>query len=557
MDNILNNIGDILLVTLATKIMGKVRITNFVDLIEGETEQRSLSREFRISQDGVFWTDWKPLNNENLSSDEFITDNFLYIEVRYTRTGTDDTGVIKFVDITFNGVREEIQFVAPTLMSSILNRALGTNELSSLEINIFKKLYYRGILPNYIERADNDDYKEDKDFVDLFFSVARFFALFIIFFRRWERFKDDEDLLREQVRGYGLYFNEGKITLEELQYLTRNLFSQAQQRGTQMIFTRKGDILSNGTEAPIDGEFIRLTQNRSCDELLYENVPKWKMGWCMNQSSPMYKGTSRSFNLNKTRENSEDFQSLSNFVLSKSGSGNYFLASSGNKRVLKLNFGIGSGRAGLGRASNEDVSDNLYTADSQMDYEITFAFKLKNASSGIRVEFGVEGFDINKNYLNDSFITPNGFTITNEFLNQSTNVWKSGKWYFVRGIIHAYGSSNVERETTNLGFGTNLYFNNPFLKYILPKIQVSSNASTSVEIWDYKIRPLVRGKNIIPLKDGKLDAKSLGFIQASDFFYTYFRNNNKTQSQQDITDIIEKYLYPFNKTDLFTITGNN
>ena len=277
----------------------------------------------------------------------------------------------------------------------------------------------------------------------------------------------------------------------------------------------------------------------------------------MNQSSPMYKGTSRSFNLNKTRENSEDFQSLSNFVLSKSGRGDYSLASSGNKRVLKLNFRTGGGRAGLGRASNEEVSDNLYTADSQMDYEITFAFKLNNASSRIKVEFGVEGFDINKNYLNDSFITPNGFIITNEFLNQATNVWKRNKWYFVRGIIHAYGSSNVEQETTNLGFGTNLYFNNPFLKYILPKIQVSSDITTNVEIWDYKIRPLVRGKNIIPLRDGKLDVKSLGFIQAPDFFYTYFRNNNKTKSQQDITDIIEKYLYPFNKTDLFTITGNN
>ena len=51
MDNALNNIGDILLVTLAPQIMGKVRITNFVDSIDGETEQRSLLREFRISQD--------------------------------------------------------------------------------------------------------------------------------------------------------------------------------------------------------------------------------------------------------------------------------------------------------------------------------------------------------------------------------------------------------------------------------------------------------------------------------------------------------------------------
>ena len=299
--NILQNVGDVLSIHLESKMKGKIRIENFRDSITGETNDRTLRKEFRVSQDGLFWSNWAMLTDDNLYAEEYIVDNSLFIELRYTRTGTDDTGTIIFNDIDFNGTCTALTFEAPTLFSSILNRALGTNELSSLEINIFKKLYYRGILPNYIERADNDDYKEDKDFVDLFFSVARFFALFIIFFRRWERFKDDEDLLREQVRGYGIYFNEGKITLEELQYLTRNLFSQAQQRGTQMIFTRKGDVLSNGTEALIDGEFIRLTQNRSCDELLYENVPKWKTGWCMDQSSPMYKGTSRSFNINKTR----------------------------------------------------------------------------------------------------------------------------------------------------------------------------------------------------------------------------------------------------------------
>ena len=561
MDNILNNIGDVLLVTITPLIKGRVKIINFIDLTIGVTEQRSLSKVVRISQDGgLFWTDWEPLNDAPFFplSDEYIVDNSLIIEVKYIRTGTDTTGVIEFKEISFFGTIEEIKIIAPTLTSSILSKALGTSELSSLEINIFKKLYYRGILPNYIERAENDDYKEDKDFVDLFFSVARFFALFIIFFRRWERFKDDEDLLREQVRGYGLYFNESNITLEELQYLAENLFSQAQQRGTKMIFTRKGDVLNNGVEAPIDGEFIRLTQNRSCDELLYENVPKWKTGWCMNQSSPMYKGTARAFNLNKTKENSENFQNLSDFVLSRTGNSAYYLSDSGNKRVLRINFvGTPGSKAGLGRLSNEEVSDNLYTADPKIDYEITFAFKLDFSSGGIRIDFGVEGFDVNKNYLNDSFVTPNGFTITNEFFNQAVNVWRPNKWYFARGIIHAYGSNNVERETTNLGFGTNLYFNNSFLKYILPKIQVESVVRTGVEIWDYKIRPLVRGKNIIPLKNGKLDAKSLGFVQAPDFFYTYFKNNNKTRSEQEVTDIIERDLYPFNKTDLFTITGNN
>lgn len=560
MDNVLNNIGDVLLVTTVPLIRGKVRIVNFIDLTIGVTEQRSLSRAVRISQDGgLFWTDWEPLNDAPIFplSDEYIVDNSLIIEVKYIRTGTDTTGVIEFKEISFFGTTEEVKFIAPTLTSSILSKALGTSELSSLEINIFKKLYYRGILPNYIERAENDDYKEDKDFVDLFFSVARFFALFIIFFRRWERFRVDEDLLREQVRGYGLYFNESNITLEELQYLAENLFSQAQQRGTQMIFTRKGDVLSNGMKAPIDGEFIRLTQNRSCNELLYENVPKWKTGWCMNQSSPMYKGTARAFNLNKTKENSKNFQSLFNFVLCKSGDCYYQIAFDSNKRVLRL-FSRSNSKIGLGRLSNEKVSDNLYVVvDPRIDYEITFAFNISESSENIKIKFGVEGFDENKNYLDDSFITPNGFIVSNEFFNQSVNVWKRYEWYFARGIIHAYGSSNVKQETTNLGFGTNLYFNNSFLMYILPKIQVETTELTrlsTVDIWDYKIRPLVRGRNIIPLKDGKSDVKSLGFVQASDFFHTYFRNNNKTMSKQELTDIIERELYPFNKTDLFTIT---
>ena len=83
------------------------------------------------------------------------------------------------------------------------------------------------------------------------------------------------------------------------------------------------------------------------------------------------------------------------------------------------------------------------------------------------------------------------------------------------------------------------------------------NSTSVVDIWDYKIRPLIRGKNITPLKSGALNNHSLGFIQASKMMYTYFRNNNNSKSQKEITDIIEKYLYPMNTTDLFTILDNN
>ena len=554
-DNIISNIGDVLIVRIEPKITGKIRFTGYTETIENETEERSLKREFRISQDGVFWTDWATLNIDNLSSEEYFTDSYIQIEIRYTRTGTDESGDIVFKSIDFNGTRKSIQFDAPTLQSSIFGNIIGTSILAKLERNIFKKLYYRGILPDYIERAENLSYNEDKDFVDLFYSIARFFSILISFFRRWENFRNDEDLLREQVRGYGIYFNENDITLSELKYIAQNILSQAQQRGTEMIFKRKG-------VAPIDGEFIRLTRNRICDELLYEYIPIYKIGWCLGNSSPIYKGTAMAYNLNKTNENTKDFQSLSNFVLSKSGTGSYSLQNTDNKRVIRLSAtSYGTGHSAIGRIdSNINVGDNIYSADSQLDYEITFAFKINSGTnlSKLTLNFGVEGFDINKEKLNDAFSTVDGFQVSENFFDQSMDIWKIGQWYYARGIIHAYSSENVIGSKTNLGIGQDLVFNNSFVKYIIPKIEFYTKTAqnASIDIYDYKIRPLIRGKNILPLKNGSIDSHGLGFIHGSKILYTYVRNNNNGQSEDEIIDIIERYLYPFNTVNMFTITGN-
>ena len=554
-DNIISNIGDVLIVRIEPKITGKIRFTGYTETIENETEERLLKREFRISQDGVFWTDWATLNIDNLSSEEYFADSYIQIEIRYTRTGTDESGDIVFKSIDFNGTRKNIQFDAPTLQSSIFGNIIGTNILSKLERNIFKKLYYRGILPDYIKRAENSSYNEDKDFVDLFYSIARFFSILISFFRRWENFRNDEDLLREQVRGYGIYFNENDITLSELKYIAQNILSQAQQRGTEMIFKRKG-------VAPIDGEFIRLTRNRICDELLYEYIPIYKIGWCLGNSSPIYKGTAMAYNLNKTNENTKDFQSLSNFVLSKSGTGSYSLQNTDNKRVIRLSAtSYGTGHSAIGRIdSNINVGDNIYSADSQLDYEITFAFKINSGTnlSKLTLNFGVEGFDINKEKLNDAFSTVDGFKVSENFFDQSMNIWKIGQWYYARGIIHAYSSENVIGSKTNLGIGQDLVFNNSFVKYIIPKIEFYTKTAqnASINIYDYKIRPLIRGKNILPLKNGSIDSHGLGFIHGSKILYTYVRNNNNGQSEDEIIDIIERYLYPFNTVNMFTITGN-
>ena len=557
-DNILNAIGDVLLIDVTPQITGRVHLTDFSDVVEGVTITRTVHKEFRISPDGVFWNDWKDLTPVNLASKDYIVDSSLTIQLRYTRTGSDDTGVIEFKSINFMGSREAIQFVAPTINSSIFANIIGTPEMKALEENIFKKLYYRGIVPNYIRRAENSDENEDRDYIDLFFSVARFYSMFIRFFKRFENFKNDFDLMREQVRQYGIYFDEANITLEDLQYLTQNLYDQIRQRGTEMIFKRKGYLLPNGKTLQIDGEFIRLMRSKVSDELLYENIPLEKVGWCLGQCSPMYRGTAMSKYLNKTKEMSEDFEDISNFVISETGTSSYQLIEYDGKRVLELRAS-GGGRVGLGRQNeNTNIDNNLYVVDSKLDYEITFAFQVVGGvKQDATLIFGVEGFDSLKNKLDDAFITPNGFSVSETFFELGTITKLNSVWYHVRGIIHAYSTSNIDNSHTNIGAGTNLYFYNSFVKYILPKIQITSSASSNIVIWDYKIRPLVRGTNILPLKDGTVNSQSLGFIQSSRIFYAYVRNNNNSLSQSEITDIIEKYLLPFNMTDMFIFMSNH
>lgn len=557
-DSKILNVGDSLIVVVNPKAKGRIRLTDYQDELIGLTDSRVVKREFRIIDNDVFATEWLPMNTINLRSiDQTIETNNI-IQIRYTRTGTDSSGEIEFVKINFMGTFQAIQFEAPTINSSIFSNVINSEEVQILEKNLFKKLYFRGVIPNYITRGDNLDKEEDRDYIALFSSISKFFAMFIQFFKRFESFDSDFDLMREWVRQNGIYFDESSITLEELQYFSQNFYDEIRKRGTKMIFSRKGDILPDGSIIKIDGEFIRLIRSKRENELLYENTPLSKSGWCMGQISPMYRGTSRSKGLNKTKEDTEDFQNLNNFVHFVTQNGKISLEKAGSKNCVSLKTS-GSGSAGLGRINESvDVVNNLYVADPKMDYEITFSFNInQSVREGDSINFGIEGFDGLKNKLNDAFILPNGDAVSEMFLDDlRLNKFIKNKWYFVRGIIHAYSSDNVEESKTNIGFGNNLYFNNSFVKYILPKIYINSSYSSNVYLWDYKIRPLVRGTNILPLKGGRENSHSLGFIQCPKLFYMYIRNNNNSQSEIEITDIIEKYLLPYGMTDILTYIGN-
>lgn len=592
MSNILHNIGDVLLVRIEPQLRGYVTLSGYTDNLTGITSTRNVTREFQLSTDnGIFWTQFKELNPANLSAETLVVDDSLIIIVKYTRIGTDDTGDIEFNDINFTGSWQTNEFVAPTLMNSIFSSVVNTPQYVHLFRNLFKKLYFRGILPEYITRGANRDKKEDEDFISLTSTIARFFSLLIRFFKRFENFRNDEELLREQIRQYGIYFNEKTITLEELQYLASHIFNQTNQRGTNLIFYRKGELLPNGENAPIDGEFIRLLQQEVLNELLYEEIDIDKIGWCLSKSSPMYRGTSFSIHLNKAPEDTVSFGDISKYTTSYTGNGVVAIISASpyadeNCLLLQPN----NDESALGRINDTfPITANLCNVDYQIDYEITFMFCVINnqapdtyylttpkpdniltpagdhliwqsggggAISPADIKFGVEGFDKHGNLIANPFINLSGNTLTNDFFTVNTSKFKEGTWYFVRGILHAYSTHPLQGTKTNIGFGEDLIFNSTSVAQILPYI-VCSNGDVNFLILDYKIRPLVRGKNILPLNNGNVDARSLGFIQSNRWMHVYARNNNISQSQEDVTNIIEKYLMPYKTTNIYTFSENN
>lgn len=543
-NNILKNAGDTLIVEVKPKANGDLRLTSYTSVVIGEDAADGVLIEYRIAEDELFYGEWKELTEDIVEG--FVVKQGEVIQVRYTRVASSTSGDYEFKSIDFDGEYTAREINMPTLSSSIFANVAWTEETEQLARNLFKKFYFRGIIPKYITRAENVDKVEDEDFVILFKSVAFFYAIFIKFFKRFENLHDYLDLLRERVRQYGIQFNESEATIEMLQQIVENIYNEIEHRGTLEVLRYEGDERKDGSKAEIDGELIRLIRSaKDVDELMYEYLPIQNIGWCLGVSSPMYRGLNDyDVAFNKTKEQSLGFESINDFTTW----GNARIVNVGDKSCLQL-----SGNAGLGRQTQAStIEKGMYIADPKIDYEIVFSFQVVSTGGNLSIE--VEGFDKMKNKLNDAFVQPTNATVRDSFLNRPLTGFIAGKWYRVHCIISAYYSQTKDEDKLNLGYGNNLYFNNPFLKFILPRISITSG---TINIYNYKIRPLVRGTNLQPLKDMNWNnAFSMGFIQSDRIFHLMARNNNNSQSLAEITDIIERYLLPFSMTDILTFISN-
>jgi len=287
-------------------------------------------------------------------------------------------------------------------------------------------------------------------------------------------------------------------------------------------------------------QLLRLIcYDSTCDEFILDLVPSQNLGWNVGNSSPLYRGTSFDFMTIKAYETSESVQSLDNYPLINDSYCS--IVDDGGVDVIKIGAVPTGIKSGIHPGSESNPLANIDKAiiiNTNLDYEITFWLKQEAAEDVLT--FQVWAIDTSNQtsslYLRSIDISD---TFTRELFEKKSLI-QNDRYYFVRGIIYASGTTLVTTDEAklNIGFGNNLRFEGNICK-IIPEIVVDnisgSGATTNHYIKDFKVRPLNT-------------EYSTGFVQTRNFFKIWLQNNNRQKSELQLEDIMREYLLPYDST---------
>ena len=97
LSNVMEVVGDQLLVAITCDISGRVSLTEFVDELTGG-DPADVVRLFQVSADGIFWTEWVELTNEALQALDPITADgtmmVLWCSIPWMASSTQNSGVM-------------------------------------------------------------------------------------------------------------------------------------------------------------------------------------------------------------------------------------------------------------------------------------------------------------------------------------------------------------------------------------------------------------------------------------------------------------------------------
>ena len=504
--------GDVIIIKTNVPVVGIVALTSFIDSTIGETGSVYFEKTFKYSTNGgITYSDWIELTTVNVQGIDIERTDYFIVEYRYKRVGTG--GDLTFNNIHLGGTLEPLSH--PVFNSMVFADFFTPDDTNVLDwaLNVLEKLYKSGIIPSYVKRNQGGD---DRDFISYWFTITHFFAILVYYARGFEHVPGSLALMREFVKGRGLYIRSNP-DVEELFYVYNNYISEVAKRGTEAIYKK-------GTS--IDGELLRLLNNIVTDEFLFALTTRGELGWCVGESSPLYTGADNIVNLIKGYEFTKTVESLDVYPLV----GNMYIAIINGK--MQITGVPDTNNSGVGNAFD---FDKAIVINPSLDYEISFRVQKTELTADLT--FGVFLWDQYANTLAPIRIT-DGQNAANFFVRQALN--QAGIEYWIRGIIYAVGSDLIAEDVLNVGFGQNLRLP-ATAKYMMPLIIVD-NGSGSVLT------------DVILISDIKIRPASLwfsrGLLSARNFIIGYLTNNSTEFNNQQVEKIIDNELIPYNTFSL-------
>lgn len=546
-ENKASEIGDIITIRAEVPIVGLVTLASFTDSVVNESGTKFFTKEFRYSVDGINFSIWIPLTNPNIAAINVSPTSLFTIEYRYIRSGVDASNPsLEFNQVQVNGTFTQVD-CGQTYKNSIFAQFFSCTDICVLAwmINVLEKLYRSGILPNYLDRGhQNNEYGQDQDFMEFWKTICQYFAYVVCYARKWElnSIISDYERLREYLENQTLIFC-GSESIQDLIYIMNNTYDEIRHRGTYEIVKTKAD------NRQVDGEWHRLFCHLyKCTDWYFSLVSNYKIGWVVDQASPLYKGNYFDKKLTKGFEDGESAEDLANYPILNTGSISIVsdVSNKGsNISVIEIDSIPPGTVTGIGHNTTQVNTSELIKVSPYCEYEITFWCKMEDLDN--LLTFGVNGYDENGNLIDLAFKLSYNSMYENLF-GERIKFTRGDKFYFVRGIIYSvhHTKSLGELEEEYLPNGTKssspfkvLKFGRENICYISPTIlldnTLESDTSGIIKFYDIKVRFLRTNY-------------STGFEQPSGFIKMMVQNFNQSITTEDIEENIREFLIPYNTT---------
>jgi len=356
--------------------------------------------------------------------------------------------------------------------------------------------------------------KSDKDFLDYFGTITHLFAIVVTYARKFRDILTEPFLLTKFIEGRGLAATNNDSVVDS-SYILANIIDEYRKRGTERILSKDG----------VDGELTRIINHTEPEEFIFALSKIENFGWCLGESSPSWYQTQGFINLIKGYEFSEGVEDLTKYPLTSTG--NIAIEFDTEKEVDCF---LISSYAGV-ESGIKDTGDENYwiKVNPSIDYEISFWVKVASGN-GENIRFDVSSYDRNGNTV--SLRSINNGALSNSFSGSGSKNMVSGKWYWMRGVLHKKDTPLMYQNNLNFKGGKGILMDND-TRFIVPNIYLDGlTSSQNTLITDVKIRPLN-----LPMSQGILGIKNI--------IIAYLKNKG-SYTNEGLEELIKTKLIPYN-----------